>query len=204
LNQISRVAVDLFMVMKWIPGAPSSSRRWHSSLACSMPIARTAAGSSATDSNRSLSFDGNGAPDSCAERSIVRIVVTGMMPGSADFEMIGAWRFHRRGTAVGTRFESTAYAGAILPGVQRPAGMARDLKRRPGVYSAVSTGMASRSHYAWAGAGYTRFGEAEGRLVLGCAEGALAIGELQPAGGRWMAASDYLRGHGAPEAAASA
>jgi len=49
-----------------------------------------------------------------------------------------------------------------------------------------------------------RFGEAEGRLVLGCAEGALAIGELQPAGGRWMAASDYLRGRGAPEAAASA
>lgn len=88
--------------------------------------------------------------------------MTGMMPGSGDFEAIGAWRFHRRGTGVGTRFESTAYAGAIIPGPQRGAGMARDLKRAPGTYTAVSTGMASRSHYAWGGVGYTRFLESEG------------------------------------------
>lgn len=57
---------------------------------------------------------------------------TAMMPGSGDFEGIGAWRFHRQGTAVGTRVESTAYAGVIVPGPQKPAGMARDLRRAPG------------------------------------------------------------------------
>ena len=40
--------------------------------------------------------------------------------------------------------------------------------------------------------------ELEGRLLLGCSPGALAVGELQPAGGRWMAAADYLRGRGLP------
>ena len=88
--------------------------------------------------------------------------MTGMMPGSSDFEAIGAWRFHRQGTAVGTRFESTAYAGLIVPGVQRPAGMARDLRRSLGSYTAVASGIASRSHYVWGGVGYTRFGENAG------------------------------------------
>ena len=34
--------------------------------------------------------------------------MTGMMPGGGDLESILAWRFHRRGTNVGTRVESTA------------------------------------------------------------------------------------------------
>ena len=42
------------------------------------------------------------------------------------------------------------------------------------------------------------FAELEGRLLLGCSRGALAVGELQPSGGRWMAAADYLRGRGLP------
>lgn len=87
---------------------------------------------------------------------------TAMMPGSGDFEAIGAWRFHRRGSAVGRRIESTAYAGVLVPGPQRPAGMAGDLRRAPGLYTAVATGVASRSHYVWVGAGYTRFAEREG------------------------------------------
>ncbi len=48
------------------------------------------------------------------------------------------------------------------------------------------------------------FAAVEGRLLLGFGSGALAIGEVQPAGGRWMAASDYLRGRGVPERAATA
>jgi hypothetical protein len=87
---------------------------------------------------------------------------TAMMPGSGDFETIGAWRFHRQGTAVGTRVESTAYGGLIVPGPQKPAGMARDLRRAPGFYTAVASGMASRSHYVWGGIGYTRFTERSG------------------------------------------
>lgn len=88
--------------------------------------------------------------------------MSGMMPGSGDVEGILAWRFHRQGTAVGTRFESTAYLGGIVPGIQRPAGMAADLERAPGIYTAVATGLASRSHYLWGGVGYTRFTEAGG------------------------------------------
>lgn len=45
------------------------------------------------------------------------------------------------------------------------------------------------------------FAEADG-LVLGCGEGALRIGSVQPPGGRWMPATDYLRGRGVPEPAA--
>jgi methionyl-tRNA formyltransferase len=37
-----------------------------------------------------------------------------------------------------------------------------------------------------------------GELLLGCSPGSIAIGMVQPAGGRWMAAGDYLRGHGLP------
>lgn len=40
---------------------------------------------------------------------------------------------------------------------------------------------------------------AEGSLLVGCAEGALAIEELQPPGKRPMAAADWLRGHEPPD-----
>lgn len=88
--------------------------------------------------------------------------MTGMMPGGGDFESILAWRFHRQGTNVGTRVESTAYGGVIVPGPQRPAGVTATFDRTPGVYVGAATGMASRSHYVWAGAGYTRFVEKNG------------------------------------------
>lgn len=39
----------------------------------------------------------------------------------------------------------------------------------------------------------------EGRLLLGCADGALELREVQPAGGRPMPAADYLRGHSLAE-----
>ncbi|MEO7198350.1 MAG: methionyl-tRNA formyltransferase [Solirubrobacterales bacterium] len=42
------------------------------------------------------------------------------------------------------------------------------------------------------------FAEHEGALFLGCTPGALRIAEIQPEGGRWMAAGDYLRGRGVP------
>jgi methionyl-tRNA formyltransferase len=43
-----------------------------------------------------------------------------------------------------------------------------------------------------------------GRLLLGCADGALELLEVQPAGGRAMAAADWLRGSGAAIAAGAA
>jgi methionyl-tRNA formyltransferase len=54
------------------------------------------------------------------------------------------------------------------------------------------------------GPGPGEFATADGALLLGFASGALAIGEVQPAGGRWMAATDYVRGRGVPERAAPA
>jgi methionyl-tRNA formyltransferase len=41
---------------------------------------------------------------------------------------------------------------------------------------------------------------ADGRFVLGCAEGALELLAVQPPGGRPMQAADYLRGRGLPQA----
>jgi hypothetical protein len=88
--------------------------------------------------------------------------MTGMMPASGDFEAMLGWRFHRQGVDVGTRFESTAYASVILPGPQRPAGVAGELNRAPGTFLGAVTGVASRSHYLWGGLGYTRFAERGG------------------------------------------
>jgi methionyl-tRNA formyltransferase len=42
-----------------------------------------------------------------------------------------------------------------------------------------------------------RLAAADGRLLLGCADGALELLEVQPPGGRPMDAASYLRGHGA-------
>lgn len=88
--------------------------------------------------------------------------MTGMMPGGGDFEGILAWRFHRQGTNIGTRVESTAYGGLIVPGPQRPAGLTGTFDRAPGMYAGVASGVASRSHYVWGGVGYTRFAEKNG------------------------------------------
>ena len=44
-----------------------------------------------------------------------------------------------------------------------------------------------------------RLAEREGALLLGCGEGALRLELVQPAGGKPMAAADYLRGHPLPE-----
>jgi methionyl-tRNA formyltransferase len=41
----------------------------------------------------------------------------------------------------------------------------------------------------------------DGELLIGCAAGALAVAELQPAGGRAMRSADYLRGHELPRLA---
>jgi hypothetical protein len=88
--------------------------------------------------------------------------MTSMMPGTGDFEGVMAWRFHRQGTSIGSRLESTVYGGLIVPGPQEPAGMLGELSRAPGLYTAFASGYASRSHYLWAGAGYTRFAQAQG------------------------------------------
>jgi len=75
------------------------------------------------------------------------------MPMSPDIEVLVGWRFHRRGTAVGTRFESTVYAGFDYPTDAVRAGA----RTAPGLYGALVTGYASRSWYGWVGGLYRRY-----------------------------------------------
>jgi hypothetical protein len=73
---------------------------------------------------------------------------------SADFEGIAIWRFHRQDTGVGSRFESAAIGGVLLPSPQSRGGEAG------GLIGGV-TGIASRSNYAWGGATYQRYSSSD-------------------------------------------
>jgi len=82
---------------------------------------------------------------------------TRIQPG-ADFDATVKWRFQHRATKVGTRFESTAFAGAVVPG---PQSAYRHIftTNTPGTMFGAVTGMASRSQYVWLGATFTNFYE---------------------------------------------
>ena len=88
--------------------------------------------------------------------------VTAMMPANGDFEALGAWRFLRRDNGVGSRVETTAYFGLIVPGFQTPPGMLGQLHKAPGAIGMIATGYASRKNYLWVGIGGTHFGESQG------------------------------------------
>jgi len=75
------VALERFRVMKCRPGAPAASKSVQSRLASSIPISRTASGSSANGSIASRTRFGIGAPEKDAIRLIWETFVIGMMPG---------------------------------------------------------------------------------------------------------------------------
>jgi len=75
------------------------------------------------------------------------------MPTSPDAELLVGWRFHRRATGVGSRFESTTFVGFDYPTDPVRLGV----RTAPGLYGALVTGYASRSVYAWAGGMYRRY-----------------------------------------------
>jgi hypothetical protein len=86
---------------------------------------------------------------------------TRIQPGD-DFDTTLSWRFQHRATKVGTRFESTAFAGLAVPGPQSGfRGIARTTNV-PGTMFGAVTGMASLSHYLWLGATFTKFYEHNG------------------------------------------
>jgi hypothetical protein len=84
------------------------------------------------------------------------------MTGGDDFEAKLGWRFHHQIKGVGTRFESTLFTGLVLPGPQNVAGTPTSVRSAPGGMVAFTTGIASRSHYFWVGAGYTAFASRAG------------------------------------------
>jgi len=90
-----------------------------------------------------------------------------MMGGLSALEASVYWRFHRQYLGVGKRFESTLLISGLYP--TRDDG--RNRRVGPGVHLAAVTGYASRSVYAWTGAGvqhYTpRGGDRPGDLRYG-------------------------------------
>jgi hypothetical protein len=84
------------------------------------------------------------------------------MGGGDDFESKFAWRFHHNAKSVGTRFETTAAMGLVVPGPQTGSGIMGQLKRAPGLDMTLASGLASRAHYFWLGGGYRRFLERDG------------------------------------------
>jgi hypothetical protein len=81
---------------------------------------------------------------------------------TGDFEGIAIWRFHRQDTGVGSRFESAAIGGVLLPGSQEPGGPLKGIGTGPGGLIGGVTGVASRSHYAWAGVTYQHYSASDG------------------------------------------
>lgn len=79
------------------------------------------------------------------------------MTGGDDFEVKLGWRFHHDIKGVGKRFESTLFGGLVVPGPQTIGNTPTTVRGAPGAMVAFATGVASRSHYFWAGAGYTAF-----------------------------------------------
>jgi hypothetical protein len=86
---------------------------------------------------------------------------TRIQPGD-DFDSTLSWRFRHRATSVGTRFESTAFAGLAVPGPQSGFNGVAHTTNVPGTMFGVVTGMASLSNYLWLGSTYTRFYEHDG------------------------------------------
>lgn len=84
--------------------------------------------------------------------------VTTRMPATSDVELTVGWRFHRKGLAVGTRVESTAYVSLDYPTEPTVA----ELPAVPGFAVAAVTGYASRSVYVWGGGLYRRYTHAAG------------------------------------------
>ncbi|HZO52964.1 MAG TPA: hypothetical protein VFB63_09615 [Bryobacteraceae bacterium] len=81
---------------------------------------------------------------------------------SGDFEGTAIWRFHRKDTGIGSRFESAAIAGVLLPSPQDAGGPLKNVGSAPGALMGGVTGVASRSHYAWGGATYQRYASNDG------------------------------------------
>jgi len=90
-----------------------------------------------------------------------RLPPTRIQPG-ADFDSTLAWRFQHRATKVGTRIESTAFAGLVVPGPQSAFNGVANTSNVPGFMVGAVTGRASLSHYVWLGATFTKFGEHNG------------------------------------------
>jgi hypothetical protein len=90
-----------------------------------------------------------------------RSSVTTNTPISGDFSGIVWWRFQKKDFA-GKRIESTAIAGALVPGPQQETSLYRGINSGPGYLVGAVSGIASRSQYVWVGTSYQRYAESKG------------------------------------------
>src|ERR1700692_2496345 len=104
---------------------------------------------------------------------------TRIQPGD-DFDSTVAWRFQHRATRVGTRFESTAFAGLAVPGPQSAFNGIAHTTNVPGTMFGVVTGMASLSNYVWLGSTYTKFYEHNADRRPGVLDYSLVYGYRPP------------------------
>ncbi|HMH01006.1 MAG TPA: hypothetical protein VK555_06315 [Terriglobales bacterium] len=112
--------------------------------------------------------------------SETRLPPTRIQPGD-DFESTLEWRFHHNATKVGTRFESTAFAGLVVPGPQSGFKGVAHTTNAPGSMVGVVSGMASRSHYLWLGSTFTKFYEHNGDRRPDVLDYSLVYGYRPPA-----------------------
>lgn len=105
---------------------------------------------------------------------------TRIQPGD-DFESTLAWRFQHRATKVGTRFESTAFAGLVVPGAQSGFASIVHATNTPGNMVGAVTGVASLSHYLWLGSTFTKFYERNGDRRPDVLDYSLVYGYRPPA-----------------------
>jgi hypothetical protein len=83
-------------------------------------------------------------------------------PMGGDFEGLAVWRFHRQDTGVGSRFETAAIGGVLVPGPQDGGGTAKGLHSGASGLVGIVIGIASRSHYAWSGVSYQKYAASRG------------------------------------------
>ena len=111
---------------------------------------------------------------------------TRIQPG-ADFDGTLAWRFQSRATKVGTRIETTGFAGLVAPGPQSGFKGIAHTTNAPGNMFGVVSGLASRSHYVWLGSTYTKFYEHNGDRRPDVLDYSLVYGYRPPS---WRRGSD--------------
>jgi hypothetical protein len=104
---------------------------------------------------------------------------TRIQPGD-DFDTTVSWRFQHRATKVGSRFESTAFAGLAVPGPQSAFNGVAHTTNLPGTMLGVVTGMASLSHYLWLGTTFTKFYEHDGNKRTDVLDYSLVYGYRPP------------------------
>jgi len=105
---------------------------------------------------------------------------TRIQPG-ADFDSTLAWRFQHNATKIGTRIESTAFAGLVVPGAQSSFNGVVHTTNAPGNLIGAVTGIASRSHYVWLGSTFTKFYERGGDRRPDVLDYSLVYGYRPPA-----------------------